>query len=59
MNRLALCLAVLCPSIACSQTLPFKVETTVIHQELSPDFCWFHPRMASIPMPGLADPVLI
>lgn len=29
--------------------LPFDVRADVAHQELSSEFCWFHPRAASIP----------
>lgn len=29
--------------------LQFRVQTDVAHQELSPKFCWFHPRAAAIP----------
>ncbi|MEX2171196.1 MAG: sialidase family protein [Pirellulales bacterium] len=31
-------------------TLAFESRADVAHQELSPDFCWFHPRVA--PLPG-------
>jgi hypothetical protein len=30
----------------------FQVETMVVLQELSPSFCWFHPRAAAIPGHG-------
>jgi hypothetical protein len=30
--------------------LPFEVQADVAHRQLSPDFCWFHPRVA--PLPG-------
>ncbi len=30
----------------------FRVEVDVARQELSPDFCWFHPRVAAIPGAG-------
>lgn len=29
--------------------LSFDVSTSVAHQQLSPDFCWMHPRAATIP----------
>ncbi len=29
--------------------LQFRVETAVAYKELSPDFVWFHPRVAAIP----------
>lgn len=29
--------------------LKFDVEPQVVHQELNPGFCWFHPRVAAIP----------
>lgn len=32
--------------------LPFTVKAEVALQELSPDFCWFHPRPAAIPGAG-------
>ena len=32
-----------------AQCLPFEVKLDVVRQELSPDFCWFHPRAAAIP----------
>ncbi len=49
MIRFVFFLAVICPSIGFSQSLPYEVRLDVIHQELSPDFCWFHPRVAAIP----------
>jgi hypothetical protein len=30
----------------------FDVEAEVVHRELSPEFCWFHPRVAAIPGAG-------
>lgn len=27
----------------------FETELQTIHQQLSPDFCWFHPRVAAFP----------
>lgn len=35
--------------------LPFHVLTDVTHQELSSEFCWFHPRAAAIPGYGEKD----
>ena len=32
--------------------LPFDVKAEVVHKELSPEFCWFHPRVAAIPGAG-------
>lgn len=32
--------------------VPFEVSTEVVHKELSPHFCWFHPRVAAIPGAG-------
>lgn len=32
--------------------LPFDVKAEVVHKELSPEFCWFHPRVAAIPVAG-------
>ena len=32
--------------------LRFDVRAEVVHQELSPEFCWFHPRVAAIPGAG-------
>jgi hypothetical protein len=32
--------------------LDFEVRAEVAHQELSPNFCWFHPRTAAIPGHG-------
>lgn len=38
----------------------FESELQVIHQELSEDFCWFHPRVAAVPGSGVgAAPILI
>ena len=30
-------------------TAPFQVQAEAIRRELSPDFCWFHPRAAALP----------
>ncbi|MGE3410264.1 MAG: sialidase family protein [Pirellulales bacterium] len=32
--------------------LGFRVKTEVIHRQLDPGFCWFHPRAAAIPGHG-------
>jgi hypothetical protein len=32
--------------------VPFNVKAEVVYRELSPDFCWFHPRVAAIPGAG-------
>lgn len=34
------------------QPLAFKVALDVVKQELSPGFCWFHPRPAAVPGAG-------
>lgn len=44
---------------AVAQILPFQHSLDVIHQELRPDYCWFHPRVASIPQPDGAAPLVI
>jgi lysophospholipase L1-like esterase len=50
MSRIAGLIIFLFPSLVLAQTiLPYEVQLDVIHQELSPDFCWFHPRVAAIP----------
>lgn len=36
------------------ELLPFTVKAEVAVQELSPEFCWFHPRPAAIPGAGQA-----
>lgn len=33
-------------------TLPFSVKLDVVKQELNPEFCWFHPRVAAVPQAG-------
>ena len=35
-----------------AEVLSFKVRADVLHRELSPDFCWFHPRAAALPGHG-------
>jgi hypothetical protein len=35
-----------------STPLAFDVKLDVVKQELHPDFCWFHPRVAAIPGAG-------
>lgn len=42
-----------------AQTLPYEVKLDVMHQELSSDFCWFHPRVAAIPVPDSTTPIVI
>lgn len=38
----------------------FAIELQVMHRELRPDYCWFHPRAASIPGAGnLGRPAII
>lgn len=59
MNRVAFLITLLFPSLACSQVLPFDVQLDVIHHELNPDFCWFHPRVAAIPAPESKVPIVI
>ena len=52
-----LLLALLCDTtVLFSQTprLEFNVHADTAWQELSPDFCWFHPRVAAIPGAGKA-----
>lgn len=41
-------------AVACSaeELLGFRVQLEVARQELAPDFCWFHPRVAAIPGGG-------
>ena len=34
------------------QEVTFDVKLDVVKQELSPDFCWFHPRVAAVPGAG-------
>lgn len=31
------------------EKVPFTVQLDVVHQELSPAHCWFHPRVAALP----------
>lgn len=61
MNRIAFFVAVaVFPSLLFSQTiLPYEVQLDVMHQELSPDFCWFHPRVAAIPNADAAAQTVI
>jgi hypothetical protein len=43
-----------------SKHLQFNVRTDVAHQELSTQFCWFHPRAAAIPGFGMnGNPAVI
>lgn len=40
--------------------LPFTVNAEAVFQQLSPDFCWFHPRVAALPGYGRAgEPAVI
>ncbi|MEZ6034192.1 MAG: GDSL-type esterase/lipase family protein [Planctomycetaceae bacterium] len=60
MNRIAIMIAIMLSSPAYAQTiLPCEVQLDVIHQELSPDFCWFHPRVAAIPNSNSAAQTVI
>ena len=34
------------------ELLAFDVKLDVVKQELSPEFCWFHPRVAAVPGAG-------
>lgn len=58
---LAFCLLILSDSFRTlqAQTLPYGVKLDVIHQELSSDFCWFHPRIAAIPVADSQTPIVI
>ncbi|HQX49491.1 MAG TPA: HEAT repeat domain-containing protein [Planctomycetaceae bacterium] len=38
--------------LAGPEIVPFSVETSAVLQELNPNFCWFHPRVAAIPGHG-------
>ena len=50
MSRIVFLVVALFPSLLFAQAiLPYEVQLDVVHQELSPDFCWFHPRVAAIP----------
>lgn len=40
-------------SSAGPRVLPFAVQADVAYRQLSPDFCWFHPRVA--PLPGFGQ----
>ena len=42
-----------------AQTLLYEVKLDVMHQELSSDFCWFHPRIAAIPLVDSETPIVI
>lgn len=57
----AFCLTVLTGRLTASQaqTLPYEVKLDVMHQELSSDFCWFHPRVAAIPVADSPTPIVI
>ncbi len=45
------CLAIPCPAVIAEDKKPLGYELVAkgIHQELSPEFCWFHPRVAALP----------
>ena len=38
--------------LASPKVLPFRVQADTVFSELSPNFCWFHPRVAAIPAHG-------
>lgn len=38
--------------VGAEENLPFQVRLDVVRQELSPAFCWFHPRVAAVPGAG-------
>jgi len=38
--------------LAAEDTAGFSVKLDVVKQELNPDFCWFHPRVAAVPGGG-------
>ena len=41
-------------------TLPFQSSYQAAYQELSPSYCWFHPRVAAIPRHGVdGNPAVI
>lgn len=40
------------PLMGQTEALPFQTKLDVIHQELSPKFCWFHPRVTAVPGAG-------
>jgi hypothetical protein len=59
-NRIAFLVVTSFPSLLLSQTiLPYEVQLDVMHQELSPEFCWFHPRVAAIPNSDIAAQTVI
>ena len=60
-SLLGFCLSMFTASLTMlqAQTLPYEVKLDVIHQELSSDFCWFHPRIAAIPLAGSETPIVI
>ncbi|MFN0196012.1 MAG: GDSL-type esterase/lipase family protein [Planctomycetaceae bacterium] len=39
-------------SDAAEPSVGFKVQLDTVHKELSPDYCWFHPRVTAIPGAG-------
>ena len=53
LTSLLLTLWLLVPGIAGAQEgVTFQSQLQVLHQELNPDFCWFHPRVAAVPDAG-------
>ena len=45
---------------ATEPAVDFQVQLDVALQELSPDYCWFHPRVASVPNLGKdGDPLVV
>ena len=40
------------PRLRGDEPLAFTIQLDVVKQELDPGFCWFHPRVASIPGRG-------
>lgn len=61
--RVLLIAAICCGSAtharADEPSVEFTVKLDVIKQELSPQFCWFHPRLAAVPGAGQAGKPLI
>lgn len=37
------------PRARAVEALAFETQADVAHRELSPDYCWFHPRVAALP----------
>ncbi|MEX0728155.1 MAG: GDSL-type esterase/lipase family protein [Planctomycetaceae bacterium] len=38
--------------LTAAEPVGFDVQLDVVHQELNPDYCWFHPRVTPIPGAG-------